>query len=569
MESVQPRKKPKVGRPPKPSVNLKENEKFFKDIRKGKKKDSPFPDEKTLFTDFKTYAETFLWIRDKRGLVIPLNFTDVQNKLNYRLNAETERGNRRRLILKYRRPGITTLMQAKSFFLTANTENQSAVTLAHDNLSTGKIFEISLLFFNKLAKWAKPYRATESRKELNFKKLGSTFYIGTAGGESFGRGQTLQRVHGSEVAFWPKSTDHASLVAGLLEAASHGEVDFETTANGHGNWFHKTWVGAKEGENSWVPVFLSWKDDAELVIPTDKQLDDLHLTPKEEDLVRTYDLRPEQILWRREKMKSLYDPDMGDNLFHQEYPINDVEAFISSGACFFDTESIQHLTNLCEKPAHTGDSGRLKVYHPPIGGHLYAVGADIGEGVPEGDRTVITVHDIRKSKEVACWVGICSPEEAGRKMAELGTLYNQALLAPEANAYGHSTVNTLLNEVNYPYIYQHEDYQAVRIKDGDAIIPKYGWQTNMKTRPLMLSELRYGVQQGLYHVNDPGFFQECMTFVDNGHGKYEASVGAHDDRIIAHAIVWQARKRMLDLGEMERLTVDTGHRSIAAQWEEI
>jgi len=529
-----------------------------------------YPSEEQLFSDFKTYCEYLLWVRNKKGNLVPFIWNIVQQRLHDRLQFETARGNPHRLVLKYRRAGITTYFQARSFFLTANQENKSAVTLAHDNQSTEMIFQIALQYYKKLEDWARPYRKTENKRELDFSRLGSMFYIGTAGGEAFGRGQTLQRVHGSEVAFWPKGTDHAVLVAGLLEAASHGEVDFETTANGHGNWFHKAWTGAKNNENAWVPIFLSWKDDPELVVKTDRTLEELGLSTQEEELVKAYLLRPEQILWRRMKMKELYHPDLGHAMFHQEYPINDVEAFISSGSCFFDTEIIQHLTNLCAEPIETADSGRLKIYEKPKSYRLYSISADIGEGVKDGDRTIITVMDTYSCEEVACWTGITSPEDCARKMADLADLYNGALVAPEANGFGHSTINTLLNEIGWPSIYQHTDYQAVRIvKDGMEVTPKYGWQTNQKTRPLMLAELRSAIQGGLYKVNDKEFFNECLTFCDNGHGKYEASNGAKDDRVLAHAINWQVRNKQVDLANVEQLAIDTGYRSISAQWEEI
>jgi len=568
------RAKKKLGRPSQDPLDVKTNSDFVKTLvvpKRGRPPKRPeIPDEDILFSDFKTYCDELLWIRNKKGVLVPFRWNSVQERLQARLDIETKRGNTRRLILKYRRPGITTLMQAKSFFITANNENQFCATLAHDNQSTSKIFEISLMFYNKLVEWARPERATENKKELNFKKLGSVFYIGTAGGQSFGRGQTLQRVHGSEVAFWPKSTDHAVLVAGLLEACSHGEVDFETTANGHGNWFHKTWLGAKNNENNWVPLFLSWKDDPELIVETDKGYEELRLETKEEELIKAYNLSPGQIIWRRLKMKELYDPEIGHSIFHQEYPINDVEAFISTGACFFDTEIIQHIANLCSPPIQESDSRRLKIFKQPIAYHSYAVSADIGEGVADGDRTAITVVDTSDCEEAACWVGICSPEDAARKMADLGLLYNKAMLAPEANAFGHSTINTLLNEINYPHIYQHSDYLTVRLaKDGTDVTPKFGWQTNPKTRPILLSEFREAIQGGYYKVNDPELLNECMSFVDNEHGKYEASRGSHDDRVISHAIGWQSRKRVIDLTEFENYAVDTGHVSIESQWEDV
>jgi len=525
-------------------------------------KQKPVPSETELFSDFRTYCEELLWIRTKKGKVAPFKWNPVQVKLNDDLDHLRALGHRLVLLLKYRRPGITTLMQAKSFFLSANHEHQYAVTLAHDNLSTEKIFDMSLLFYERLPAWARPWRPNENKRELNFKRLGSVFYIGTAGGQSFGRGMTLQRAHGSEVAFWPRSVDVPNLVAGIIEATSEGEVVFETTANGHGNWFHKSWRGAKNGDNAWYPKFLSWKDDPSLYVETLLTHDDLKLTTAEEEIVKIYKLLPGQVLWRRQKQKELHDPDRGELIFAQEYPINDVEAFISSGSCFFNTEFTNRLVNLVAQPIQTSEDGRYRVFKHKVTDHGYIVSADISAGVPGGDRTIIYVLDYNTCEQVAQFAGYVSPEDCARRMADMGERYGNAMLAPEANEYGHSTLNTLINEIGYTNIYRHVDYDNL---DGK---PRHGWHTNSKTRPIMLSELRRDVQGGFLKMNDPEFFAECATFIDNGHGKYEASAGENDDRVMSAAIMNQARKRYVELSsDMASYAVDTGFSSISNEME--
>ena len=132
---------------------------FFSEEKRGKKPaviDPTLPSEHDLFTDVQAYCENLLWIRDKKGRMVPFIWNPVQERLHEKLEREAQAGRTRRLILKYRRPGISTYMQARNFFLTANHESQQAVTLAHDYPSTEKIFGISLLFYNKLPDWARP-----------------------------------------------------------------------------------------------------------------------------------------------------------------------------------------------------------------------------------------------------------------------------------------------------------------------------------------------------------------------------------------------------------------------------
>lgn len=67
---------------------------------------------------------------------------------------------------------------------------------------------------------------------------------------------------------------------------------------------------------------------------------------------------------------------------------------------------------------------------------------------------------------------------------------------------------------------------------------KYGWDTNMSTRPVMLSELRTAIHQNLITVYDPMTYGEMLSFIVKN-GKPQAEKNAHDDLIMALAITWQ------------------------------
>ena len=114
--------------------------------------------------------------------------------------------------------------------------------------------------------------------------------------------------------------------------------------------------------------------------------------------------------------------------------------------------------------------------------------------------------------------------------------YNNAMIAVESNNFGHSTLNTLINTVNYPFLYYYERYS-----DGQRR-KEPGFPTDAKTRPVLLSEFREAVENESMVVNDKELLAECNVFVTNPAGKPEARAGYHDDRIFAWGIAWQARK---------------------------
>lgn len=67
---------------------------------------------------------------------------------------------------------------------------------------------------------------------------------------------------------------------------------------------------------------------------------------------------------------------------------------------------------------------------------------------------------------------------------------------------------------------------------------RYGWDTNMSTRPVMLSELRTAIHQNLITVYDGLTYGEMLSFIVKN-GKPQAERNAHDDLLMALAITWQ------------------------------
>src|SRR3546814_3773401 len=64
-----------------------------------------------------------------------------------------------------------------------------------------------------------------------------------------------------------------------------------------------------------------------------------------------------------------------------------------------------------------------------------------------------------------------------------------------------------------------------------------GFYTDVKTRPLIIDELRQAVREEVILLNDATTIDEMITFVaDPKSGKIEAEVGCHDDCVMALAI---------------------------------
>lgn len=485
------------------------------------------------------YIQTFLYIKDELGYIRPLYLNSGQVYYMKLKNYYRKLGKKRRyLVAKSRKFGISTIEQAESFHLTATMANQECATIAHNRNSTLNMFRIAHLFYDRLDPVIRPQRDYENKNELEYPNINSLFYIGTAGSKAFGRGRTLQRAHLSEVAYFPgKEEAIENFIIGILEACRFGEIVAESTGNGTSGWFYNTWNEAKKGGNGWIPIFLPWYVDQNNMLPLDDG-EELKYDENEKDLVHyakeTYgiDIIPEQIKWRRDKKRDL------KKLFPQEYPENDMEMFISSGLHWFDIEIVRALASKCKPPVEVREDGALLIWKKPEKGHVYVMGGDVGEGLEKSDFSCACVLDARTCEQVACLCGRWRPEVFGEKAAKLGFEYNTAMIAPEANNHGHSTLNTLFNTVHYPNLYKHVDYDA----DGEG---KLGWHTNAKTRPLMLNGIKAALIENLIKVNDMEFLSQCQTFQQLSDGGYGAKGGSFDDLVIAWAIAWNVREQAL------------------------
>jgi hypothetical protein len=485
----------------------------------------------------RNWIERNLFIRTKLKTVVPLRLNNAQvDYYEHRTNRD--------IILKPRQLGFTTLVSALYFADCILRPNTVSVLVAHDIDSTEKIFGIVQMFWQHLpddvkAKLGRPEYA--NRREFKWPGNGSSFFVGTAGSGTFGHGLTINNLHCSEVSRWKKPDE---TLIGLLEAVPEGgRVVMESTANGVGNYFHDLWVAAADGQSDYAPQFYTWWEEPEYRMAGEPLGD---LSEDEKRLRTTWGLDDDQLRWRRSKLRTLRDH------FDEQYPENWMTCFLASGRCCFDLRFLTALAksiaaaprarvlpSLRRRERETSFApATVAVWQDPVPGRAYVIGADIGEGLAEGDASCAYVMDVDRGEEVAELHGRVAPDRFGELLAALGWHYNTALLAVERNNHGHSTLNTLRNVMHYPRLYYHVSYDQV----GKAK-PRLGWPTDAATKPILVDDLVSAVVGGQLKVHSGGFVEEAMTFVTTDTGSQEAMEGKHDDRVIAMGIAWQARKR--------------------------
>jgi hypothetical protein len=263
--------------------------------------------------------------------------------------------------LKARQFGVSTLFLALYFLDTINNPDRNTVVIADDAENTTALFAKVKLFYDNLPTNRRPRTRYSTKTELDLADLRSTFRVLTAGKGGAGRSRTIHNLHISELAFWP---DADVVLTGLLQAVpAGGNVTIESTANGRGGKgeaFYREWQAAVRGENGYRPRFTPWYAHKEYSIEPDPAF--VPITGPEDDplvrrfgdemaLMQRHRLTLGQIAWRREKM---LEPGMGAQ-FRQEYPATADEAFLASGATFFndfdDQVGGRHVVAASDVPA--------------------------------------------------------------------------------------------------------------------------------------------------------------------------------------------------------------------------
>ena len=483
------------------------------------------------------------------------------------------------LIPKARQVGVSTFVQAFLFVLCLLNEKKGrpyrAATVAHIEDSAKSIFSMTRLFERKLPKsWRLPLESNQqgriewaggSRNQVVSAKLGDAAL----------KGVTLNAFHGSEVANWADlGMDPNALWSsawGAVAKTPDAFVVLESTAKGRDPFFHgmveRSRANRFEFPVVFIPWFLmteytlswaaycsarpAWHLTPEFVPTTDEILfraflADRTVRPGDEWCVYRYALTDEQLIWRRAEIERLGSGDTtkGLDLFKRYFPSTLEECWAANEYSFLGDRQNEILDRMArqKRAPQRGllsdnlewkASERTDAYlrwHTPQTGHRYVIGADCSEGVASGDFQSAHVVDQGTHQVVAALHCKMDPDEFGAALAKLGRYYNNALLAVENNFA--PTVLVTLTRLNYPKVYWHRDPDQLRGRP-----PKPGFNTNKRTRPVILAVLSAVLRDDDLEFNDEGFFAECGTFVWSERKQtFTAPKGYHDDRILSLAI---------------------------------
>ena len=418
--------------------------------------------------------------------------------------------------------------------------------------------------------------------------------IGTAESPDSARGGDYNLVHCTEVGLWKKTEGKKpedivrSACSGVL-LKPYTMIVYESTANGTGNFFHREYDAAKQGKSQFEALFIAWYDIEQYSMPIEDIATFATTLYENRDNNNTNTTREESgkylwWLWEQgatleaiqwyihERMK--YD-EHGD--MASEFPSDDVEAFVHSGARVFDKYKVEALKPACKAPKYIGDvysdadsgaealkgvrftedkQGLFWVWSMPeidtqeIITNRYLVIVDVGGRSKGADFSVILVLDRLfmmdggKPSVVAQWYGHIDMDLLAWKAAQIAAFYDNALLVIESNtiethdkerSVDGDQSSFLLMEIKdaYPNLYARKQSEDDIV---NKVPRKYGFHTNVATKPMIISTLVKVIREGLYVERDVRCLDEYLTYEKRPNGSFSAILGKHDDLLMTRAI---------------------------------
>ena len=508
--------------------------------------------------------EAVLTVVDKNKKTVPFFLNEVQQDFI----AQTEKYGKGRpyFILKGRQQGFTTLITAIQLCNAIVSRNFSGFTLANADDNTKSIFnDKARMVYERLPDILKPHEKFNSKKELFFDKLNSSWRIATATKE-VGRSKTLNFIHYSEVAFFEVSLADLQSSIGETATADCFSV-YETTANGY-NEAKDLW-----DKGSCINLFYEWwrtpeyrSTDYEYL---EKNKDDKWLQERLK-LLAEKGLDKEQLAWYAKKYDSYIDKEK----IKQEYPISAQEAFLSSGECVFDKDKVANQYERVKdlQPLKTGYfkykkereivknsegeeldetitikdiewvddiHGYIRIYEEPLtrtkDGAVthkapYTIGGDTS-GLGIDFYTAQVINNMTRKVAAVLHKQSMDDDHYAEQLYCLAQRYHEALIGVEVN-YSLQPTKYLAEKLKYSNLYVREQLDHIK----QVIVKRFGFETNSKTRPVILSDLQALIREDVTILEDAATLKEMLTFVKNDKGRAEAMEGFHDDLVMALAI---------------------------------
>lgn len=430
------------------------------------------------------------YIKDKDGKKIKFKLNWAQEKFHKEKHC-------RNIILKARQLGFTTYKCIDKLDDVLFNSYLDAGIICHNLEDAEKIFTNKVKFaYDNLPEWLKSRRVpnTDRAGELRFPNNSS---ISVSAG--FRGGTLAGGLHVSEYGkICRKYPEKArEIKSGAVNAVPLGkDCDFESTAEGMDGDFYAMYERAQLQDHDKLTAldyklhFFPWHES------TDYRLNPLGIEIPDE-LERYFKMLETDhgITLDAHQKAWYYKKSEDEEKMHQEYPSFPDEAFMASGRPVFNREKLakdikkakefkSELKTFVVKGIDKAHSVTARIFKLPVSGEAYSIGADVAEGLEDGDSSTAAVYN-KNFEMMAVYEGKLDPDLFGEFLVELALFYGSALITPELNNHGHATIAAIKRR-KYYNVYK----RFVQEELGEERLDKIGWLNTSKSKMKMLDDFK-------------------------------------------------------------------------------
>ena len=459
-----------------------------------------------------------MW-KKEGGDPIPFRLWDFQKDA-----AEHMQNDDKLIILKARQMGLSWLSSAYALWKMMTTANFHVYYISLGRVEVEEQFERIRFIWDNIPEWMqeKSVLGGKGCKDNTFiiEFTNGSAIHSVASGRRSGHGAAPGLIICDE---WSRVQEAQAKWRALKPSAGNStQIFIVSTSDGFGNHFADMWFDSKAGKNGFTPIFYSWMQHPEYT--------EAYIEQQRRDFAG--DLRG----------------------FKEAFPTVPEDAFMAASRAVFDYERIKELKEYIrnndfepkigdveigeggERKFVENDEGSLQVWKEPVAGHRYACGADVAEGLIDGDWSAAAWIDC-DTNELVCLLHAKIPiEYYAYPLEQTCKWYNNAYLAVEANHNSELILSDL--KQSYPFLYLRPQKQ--NITDLPTMVP--GFYTTGTSKPRIITQLRraFADTEETFWIYSDLVLDEMSVYEQLENKKLEARKGYHDDCVMALAIAYEA-----------------------------
>ncbi len=400
------------------------------------------------------------------------------------------------IINKSRQLGISTLAAGFSLWTMLFHKDKTVLCIATKQATAVNMVDKVQFMYQQLPSWLKGKDKPVSDNKLSLKLSNGSQIVASSAASDAGRSFAVSLLLIDEAAFIDGIDRIYTAIKPTISTG--GGCIALSSPNGVGNWFHKTWVGALNNENSFLPIKLPW------------------------------DVHPErdQAWFENEKAN------MGPQEIAQEYECD----FLASGNNVVTNDILEYYEqNYVMDPSEKrGMSGDFWIWEYPDPTETYVVCADVARG-DGSDYSTFHIIATKAYRQVAEFKSKIGTREFANTLITAATEYNSALLVIENANIGWDVINSII-ERGYSNLYHSPKGGDMSIDnfvhkmENDQTVP--GLTNSSRTRPLFISKLESSLREKSFIFQSKRMLEELRTFIWEN-GKAQAQSGYNDDLTMA------------------------------------